>query len=84
MVWEGDERRQKPRPSGCDDHDLLTRIDVNLSNFMKRFDQHEELDDKRFDGLFKRTSGLQKFMWLLMGAFILLELVVGIGKDFVK
>lgn len=79
--WEGHERRKAQRPHGNGDHDLLTRIDVNLSNFMKRFDKHEEIDDVRFDSLFKKTSGHQKFQWLLAGGFIVLNIALGIfGK----
>ena len=73
MTWDGRDRRHKDRPNGNGDHDLLTRIDANLSNFMQRFDAHEELDDKRFSGLFKRTDSLQRFMWLLMGAFAIIQ-----------
>ena len=80
MAWDGDERRRKGRPNGNGDHDVLIRIDANLSNFMKRFDSHEVLDDRRFDGLFKRTAGLQRFMWLLMGAFAIIQFLASAIK----
>ena len=39
------------------DHDVLTRIDVNLSSFMDRFKEHEVKDDKRFGYLEKIAYG---------------------------
>lgn len=44
MSWDGIERRKMNQ----EDHDLLTRIDNNLTTFMKRFDEHEKLDNRRF------------------------------------
>lgn len=40
-----------------EDHDLLTKIDTNLTNFMQRFREHEEKDDKRFSWLEKMAYG---------------------------
>lgn len=67
--WNEEERRQKER----DDHDLLTKIDVNLSNFMRRFDEHSESDKEHFDRIYRKTSNLQKFLYMAMGAFAAVE-----------
>ena len=78
--WDKKERRNGGQPGGNKDHDLLTRIDVNLSNFMSRFDVHTKDDDKKFDALFKRTSTLQKFMWLITGAVVIAEFMIKVFK----
>ena len=67
--WDGPERRN----GGSRDHDLLIRIDANVTTFMERFDKHE-LDNKAdFKTLFVRTGTIQKFMWLIVGALTLME-----------
>ena len=42
--WDGRKRRMMNQ----EDHDLLTRIDTNLTLFMNEFKEHEKLDDERF------------------------------------
>jgi len=76
MTWQGDNRRKEERPNGGKDHDLLIRIDQNLSNFMIRFNDHVEDDQSNFETLYKRTGNLQKFMWLLLGALSILEVAI--------
>jgi len=73
--FQGDERRQAKR----DDHDVLTRIDANLSNFMSRFEMHVEEDKNLFDKIDARTARLEKFFWGLIGAFFLFEIIMKIN-----
>lgn len=61
--WDGKDRRRENR-----DHDVLTRIDVNLSNFMTRFEEHTVDDkssfdkmEKAFEKLDERTKILENF-----------------------
>lgn len=64
MTYEGPERRKM----SSEDHDLLTRIDTNLSSFMNRFDAHEKKDEERF-------KFLERFAYGLGGVFIFVEVV---------
>ena len=57
MEWDGGERRMNNR-----DHDLLTKIDANLSNFMRRFDDHIRDDHEQFETIKKKTD---KSAWLI-------------------
>lgn len=84
MTWDGRERRKKPRVDGEGDHDLLIRIDANLSNFMRRFEDHERDDNRRFTEIFLEQNALKKFAWLLTGAFILSQVLITLfGKNIV-
>ena len=65
MTWDGKERRGMGDQK---DHDLLTRIDVNLTSFMERFASHETKDDKRFNYLEKLAYGG-------VGVFVFIEVV---------
>lgn len=77
--WEGQERRDHG------DHDILIRIEESVKHWKKDFADHEILDNKRFDGLFKRTGNLQKFQWLLAGGFVILNLILVVfGKYILK
>lgn len=58
--WDGKDRRRDPIRG--DDHDLLTKIDANLSNFMRRFDDHTAEDSKSFD---KLKTGQDRQNWLI-------------------
>lgn len=75
MTWNGEERRGENR-----DHDMLTRIDANLSNFMSRFDEHTVSDKEHFDRLYKKTANLQKFLYIAMGAFTSFQVCLGLVK----
>lgn len=68
MTSETDRREDKR-----DDHDLLTKIDANLSNFMRRFEDHAEDDRKNFQRLYDRTSWMQKIVLMGLGALALLN-----------
>lgn len=70
--WDGDERRKFDRT----DHDVLTRIDVNLSNFMKRFDEHVLEDNGHFDRLYKKTSATNKYIWMAMGGMTVIIFIL--------
>lgn len=79
MIWDGEERRN----GKSTDHDLLTRIDVNLSNFIKAFDNHIIDDDIRFNDLKeqlkennKNIQFLNNRYWMIIGALILVEIIL--------
>lgn len=76
MSWDGEERRDKDR----DDHDLLTKIDTNLSNFMSRFKEHTEKDEKSFDTLENDVGSLKRYVYICMGGLIVLEFVMKFVK----
>lgn len=80
MTWDGKERRRSERPDSQEAHDTLIRIDANLSNFMKRFEEHAEDDKTNFDNLYKRTGTLQKYLWMAFGALAAVELAVKVLK----
>lgn len=67
----GQERRREDR-----DHDTLTRIDENLSNFMRRFADHTEDDKEKFGKLDTRTERLEKWIYIGLGAIGLLEFLL--------
>lgn len=57
------------------DHDVLTRIDVNLTNFIIRFDKHEKEDCKRFDNIEKTLNWVMKCIYMVGGGVVLIEFV---------
>lgn len=85
--WDGKDRR-KDNARHNNDHDVLTRIDANLSNFMRRFDDHAAEDVNNFTGINNkadkiedRLSKVEKVMWTAIGGGALLA---GILKFVVK
>lgn len=68
MAWSGEDRRKKDNGS----HDLLIRIDANLSNHLEAFRAHADSDKEHFDRLYLQTSGLKKFMNRAIGAIVIL------------
>lgn len=74
--YDGEDRRKQER----DDHDMLTRIDANLSNFMSRFDAHTKSDDEHLNRLYAKTGNLEKRVWMATGAIIVIEIVVRLWK----
>lgn len=73
--YSGEERRKTER-----DHDVLTRIDANLSNFMKRFEDHTQEDKNGFGRLDDRTARLERFMWGAIGIIAFVEFLSKILK----
>lgn len=69
--WAGDERRQRER-----DHDLLTRIDENLSGFMKRYQEHEVDHNAKFKDTTARLEKVERYIYLGLGGLIVLEFVL--------
>lgn len=69
--YDGEDRRI----NGKRDHDLLTRIDVNVSALMESFDNHVDDDEKSFTRLDERTSRLEKFMWVTVGIVVFVEFI---------
>ena len=66
--WDGEERRSTTR-----DHDLLTKIDANLSNFMSRFEEHKKEDGEHFDRLYVGQSMLKKYLYMGLGVLAAIE-----------
>lgn len=82
--WEGTDRRKNDHR---EDHDVLTRIDVNLSNFMRRFEDHTKEDIECFkteDAKLEKISGrlwtVEKWMWVAIGGFSVLEFILKYWK----
>lgn len=69
MTWDGKDRRNH------NDHDLLTRIDTNLINFMESFRKHEEDDCGRFDNIHKRLVTIERMCYGIGGVFIFVEFI---------
>ena len=68
--WNGDERRSKSL-----DHDLLIRIDSNLSNFMRVFAVHEKKDDETFAEIDRRLKTLEKVFYGVSGIFVFVQIL---------
>ena len=66
--YDGEERRSRDR-----DHDVLTRIDVNLSNFMSRFKEHVKGNNDDFISVKTRLGRVEKWFWMGLGAFVVLQ-----------
>ena len=71
MDWHGEERRNPDN-----DHDVLTRIDANLSNFMRQFDAHAKEDLEYFHKLNARIEKAEKFIYIALGGIAVLEFVL--------
>ncbi len=83
MEWEGKDRRRSERPESQDMHDTLIRIDANLSNFMKRFEDHSEEDsenfektDKRIEKITEVQEDLRKYVWIGIGGLAVLQFII--------
>lgn len=72
-MYDGKERRE-----GSRDHDLLTKIDEKLSNFLSRFEEHTEDDKNNFDDIKNRLSRAERFIYIGIGGLIVLEFVLKI------
>lgn len=49
------------------DHDVLTRIDANLSNHMRRMEEHVDDDEKKFHALGRDVGELKRYLWMCLG-----------------
>lgn len=71
MNWDGDERRT----NGKKDHDLLIKIDSNLTNFIHNFDNHIKADEESFKSQDGRIKSLEKAYWMGVGIIVIVEFV---------
>ena len=55
--WDGIERRVRMK-----DHDLLTKIDVSITNFVQRFEDHASKDKEEFNEM---KSKMEKNTWFI-------------------
>ena len=55
------------------DHDVLIRIDTNLLAFMKRFEEHEKKDDRRF-------NVLEKALYCFVGAATVVGVLIKLWR----
>lgn len=62
------------------DHDLLTRIDANLSGFMQKFESHTQEDKAHLDRLYDRTARIERIVWMGLGVIAAAEFVLRIMK----
>lgn len=85
-----DEYNGKDRRSRDRDHDTLTRIDENLSNFMRRFSDHINDDKNGFSKLEAadkdikekidvRLSRVERWIWMGLGGLAVLEFILRKG-----
>jgi len=70
--WDGRERRNGVGK----DHDLLTRIDANLINFLIEFKSHVIDDNKNFEEHDKRIKSLEKVFWCGVGVVLVLQVLL--------
>ena len=63
--WDGKERR-----SNRTDHDLLTTIDANLTNFLNNCEKQCEDNKDHFGKHSKRIGILEKAYWLVLGVVV--------------
>ena len=68
--WDGKDRRQDSK-----DHDLLTRIDANLRNFIDRFGEHILDDNKRFKEHSEKIEFQQKVFYGCLGVVVFIEFI---------
>jgi len=69
--WNGEERRKVNQR----DHDLLTRIDANLANFMKKFEEHVDNDTRIEREIRNDVKWLQRIAWMGFGAYTLINVL---------
>ena len=69
--WDGKTERR----NGGDHHDLLIRIDTNLNNFIKRFDDHEKEDDSKFEKMDRKVSIMERGFYAVGGVIIFIEII---------
>ena len=81
--YNGPDRRN----GKSEDHDLLIKIDTNLSNFMKSFDNHTIEDDMKFKitnenlkDANKKIEFLNNRYWMVVGALLLIEVIARFFK----
>ena len=74
--YAGPERRR----NGSKDHDLLTRIDANLTNFMVNFQRHVEEDAKQFKSQSDKLEFHQKIVYGGMGIVAAFEVWARFAK----
>jgi len=75
MAYDGPERRHINS-----DHDVLTRIDENLKNFLETFKKHVDDDAQNFDRLDTRTGRIEKIVWGAVGAVALVEIFIRVAS----
>ena len=78
LIYEGPDNHfyDGERNTNNTDHDTLTRIDTNLSNFMAKFDKHEEEDKAEFAVHEKRINNLEKIYGIGIAVLVVFEVVM--------
>lgn len=75
--WEGIERRKVTTNAG---HDLLTRIDANLSNHIKLVETHIEDDKIEFGKINNKLEWQQKLIYGGVGIVAFVEFMTRVSK----
>lgn len=70
MSWDGKTER---RQMGQEDHDLLTRIDANLSNHIDNMNNHVTDDSEHFNKLDKDVAWIIKVMYGGVGVYVFIQ-----------
>ena len=66
------------------DHDLLTRIDANLTNFMGEFEEHIVDDKVQHKEHAARLKSLEQGYWKAVGVISTVMVVTGIIIKFIN
>ena len=74
MTWDGQERRKGTSVS-TEDHDLLTRMDVNVNNLLEKFDTHIKTSNDIHKNLDNRVSFHDKIIWGGLGILAFLQII---------
>ena len=78
MTWDGIDRR-KNYMNG-EDHDLLIKINQNTENLLMNFQHHVIQDASDLKETKLRISGLERIVWMGMGALAVLNIILKMVK----
>lgn len=71
MTWDGKERRKVTD----NDHDILIRIDANLTNHINLVSRHVQEDEDRFSKVEKDLQFHNKIVYGALGVIVFLQIV---------
>lgn len=67
--WDGKDRRKL----SSEDHDMLTRVDANLTNLVNTFMNHIASDEKKFSDIHQRLKILERAYYIAVGVIIVVQ-----------
>ena len=72
--WDGNDRRR----NNSEDHDLLIKIDNNLSNHIELVQTHIEDDKEKFNKLDADLAWMRKILYAALGIVAFIEFMAKI------